>query len=436
MDKLFKIRQSGSTVGTEIFAGVTTFLTLTYILIVNPSILSATGMPADSLFTATALGAIVGTFLVAVVANLPFAMAPGMGVNAFFAFALVLGQGYSWQDALTMVLISGALFLLAGVLGLRQALLRCFPEPLKYAVSLSIGLMIAYIGLKNVGLLVYENGFFHFGDVTNTQGPQFLALVGIIITGILIARNVYAAVLVGIILTTIIGLANGQTNVQPIIDKGIFSLPPSIAPISFAFNFDWEKILSFNYMMAILTLFAVDIFDSLGTMVGISLYYTGDAKKTYDERIPSALMCDAAATVVGACFGTSTVTTYVESSAGVAAGGRTGLTSLTTVVLFAAAMFIFPLFSIIPGAATVPALIVVGMYMAAMSRQLNFQDPSEGLPAVLCALVTTMTMSISDGLMFAWLSYTALKLFSGKKNELSGLTLIVALFFLIRLVYM
>ena len=433
LERFFKIRERNSTVSTELMAGLLTFLTAAYILVVNPMIQSAAGMPRDSLFTATCIAIIMGTLCIGLLANMPFILAPGMGINMFFAYAIVLGKGYTWQEALTAVLLAGIIFLLTGAMGLRKILLAGFPEPLKHAMTVSLGLMIATIGLKNAGLLEFKEGFVKLGVVT--QGAPLLALLGILITGILICMGFRAAILAGIILTTVLGVFLGVTDYSTL-EQGFVSMPPSIGPIFMAFSFDAERILTMDFMVVVFTLLVIDIFDSLGTFIGVFNHFSGEEKKHYEAGIPRALMCDAAATVAGACVGASTVTTYVESSTGIQAGGRTGLTSVAISVLVLIALFASPLFLMVPAAATAPALVMVGMFMMAMSGKIDWKDISQGLPAVLMILVTALTLSISDGLMFGWIGYMVFTVAQGRFRDLNPTVIVVGLFFLARLLLM
>lgn len=432
LDRLFKLREHRTSVGVEVLAGLATFLTAIYILVVNPSILSKTGMPVDAQFTATCIAIIIGTLLMGIFANLPFVLAPGMGINVFFTYSIVLGKGYSWQEALTAVLIAGILFVLAGLVGLRGWLVRAFPETLKHTMTVALGLMIAMIGMNNCHLININEGFISMGDVTT--GSPLLALIGIVITGILLALKVPAAVLLGIILTTIVGMFNGQTDYANVAQNGALSMPPSIAPIFMAFDFNWGHILSADFIIVVFTLLAIDIFDSLGTFVGVFNHFGDAERKEYESKVPRALMCDAVATVAGACVGTSTVTTYVESSTGIAVGGRTGLTAVVIGILFILALFFSPLFLMVPAAATAPALIVVGVFMMAMAGRIHFPDVTDGIPALLTILVTCLTWSISDGLMYGWITYVIFKLCSGRSKELNPSIVIIGLFFLARLV--
>jgi Permeases len=431
LEHLFKLKEHNARPGTEIMAGMATFLTAVYILVVNPLIQSHAGMPHKALFTATALAIIIGTLLIGLFANMPFILAPGMGINVFFAFSIVGGKGYAWQEALTAVLVAGVLFVLTGLLGLRTILYHGFPEPLKYAMTVSLGLMIAVIGLKNSGVIVMLDDRVALGTVTS--GSPLIALLGILVTGMFLSMGLRAAVLLGIIATTMLGALNGVTDYSRLLAEGVFSMPPDVTPIAMAFSWDFSRIFTSDFVIIVFTLLAIDIFDSLGTFVGVLNHFTGDEKKKYEERIPRALMCDAVATVAGACVGASTVTTFVESSTGITAGGKTGMVSLTISALVFLALFISPVFLMVPAAATTPALVIVGMYMMKQSHNINFSDVSEGLPAIVMVLVTALTLSISDGLMFGWISFVVFKLISGKERELNVTTLAVAAFFVVRL---
>lgn len=433
LDRYFKISERRSTVTTEMMAGLLTFLTATYILVVNPTVQSASGMPRDALFTATAAAMIIGSALMGLFANMPFILAPGMGVTMFFAYAIVLGKGYSWQEALTAVLFAGAAFLALGVLGLRKVLLDGFPEPLKHAMTISLGLMIGCIGLKNAGILMLREGYVELGNIQS--GAPLLALIGIALTGFMLCFKMRMAILLGIILTTAIGAFMGVTDYQSL-ENGIVSLPPSLSPIFMQFSFDDARIWTMDFFVIVFALLVIDIFDSLGTFVGVFNHFSPEDKKQYEAGIPRALMCDAAATVVGACLGASTVTTYVESSTGIQAGGRTGLTALTITLLTVVALFASPLFLMVPAAATAPALVIVGMYMMAMSAKIVWEDVSEAMPAVLMVLVTAFTWSISDGLMFGWITFMLFKIAKGKLSELNATVVVVGLFFVAKLLLM
>ena len=434
LEKYFKLKENDTSVFIEIMAGVATFLTAVYVLFVNPLVLADAGMPRDALFTATALSIIVGTLLMAFFANMPLILAPGMGINAYFAYSIVKGQGYTWQEALTAVLIAGVVFLALGAIGVRKILLEGFPEPLKHAMTVSLGLMIAGIGLKNAGVVIFQEGFIKLGDVT--RGGGLLALIGIFVTGVLMSLRLRAAILLGIVITTVIGCFTGVTNYQSLAASGVVSLPPSIAPIALHFSFDPSRLFTMDFAAVVFALIILDIFDSLGTFIGVFNNFSPDVRKRYEAQIPRALMCDAGATVAGALLGVSTVTTYVESSTGVQAGGRTGLTAVTISFLMFVSLFAAPLFLMVPAAATAPALVVVGMLMMNSAGKVSWLDPSEGLPAVAMIMTTALTWSISDGLMFGWLGFFLFKLFTGKFSQLNATVTVVALFFFARLLMM
>ncbi|MBP6635658.1 MAG: NCS2 family permease, partial [Paludibacter sp.] len=396
-EKYFKLKENGTNTRTEVIAGITTFLTMAYILAVNPSILSATGMDANALFTSTAIAAIVGTLIMALWAKLPFALAPGMGLNAFFAFSVVLGMGYSWQFALTAVLIEGIIFILLTLFNVREAIVDSIPKSVKTAISAGIGLFIAFIGLQNAGVVVKNDAtLVHLGDITT--GSALLAMIGLVVTSVLIVKKIKGDLLIGIVLTALIGIPMGITQIN-----GIVSTPPSIAPIFFQFEF--ANILSFDMLIVVFTFLFVDIFDTLGTLVGVSTKANMLDKNGNVPNIKKAFMADALGTTFGAMLGTSTVTTYVESAAGVSEGGRTGMTSLITAICFAVALFFAPVFLAIPGAATAPALILVGLFMIAPIKELDFNDYSESIPAFICILAMPLTYSIAEGITLGVLSY-------------------------------
>jgi AGZA family xanthine/uracil permease-like MFS transporter len=426
-EKYFQLKKNGTNIRTEVIAGITTFLTMAYILAVNPSILSATGMDANALFTSTALAAIIGTLVMALWAKLPFALAPGMGLNAFFAFSVVIGMGYSWQFALTAVFIEGIIFILLTVFNIREAIVDAIPNSLKTAISAGIGLFIAFIGLQNAGVIVNEDfTLVQLGDITS--GKALLGLVGLIITSVLIIKKVKGDLLIGIILTAIIGIPMGITQFN-----GFASLPPSIEPIFF--KFDFSQMLSFDMLIVVFTFLFVDIFDTLGTLVGVS-----SKAKMLDEngKIPNAkkaFMADAIGTTLGSIMGTSTVTTYVESAAGVSEGGRTGLTSLVTALCFFAALFFAPIFIAIPGAATAPALILVGLFMLSPIKDLDLTDYSESIPAFICILAMPLTYSIAEGITLGMLSYVLINMLSGNFKKLTIPMYILAILFVLKYIY-
>ena len=426
-EKYFKLKENGTNKRTEVIAGITTFLTMAYILAVNPSILSATGMDANALFTSTAIAAIVGTLIMALWAKLPFALAPGMGLNAFFAFSVVLGMGYSWQFALTAVLIEGIIFILLTLFNVREAIVDSIPKSVKTAISAGIGLFIAFIGLQNAGVGVKNDAtLVHLGDITT--GSALLAMIGLVVTSVLIVKKIKGDLLIGIVLTALIGIPMGITQIN-----GIVSTPPSIAPIFFQFEF--ANILSFDMLIVVFTFLFVDIFDTLGTLVGVSTKANMLDKNGNVPNIKKAFMADALGTTFGAMLGTSTVTTYVESAAGVSEGGRTGMTSLITAICFAVALFFAPVFLAIPGAATAPALILVGLFMIAPIKELDFNDYSESIPAFICILAMPLTYSIAEGITLGVLSYVFINALAGKFKKLSIGMYILAILFILKYIF-
>ncbi len=426
-EKYFKLKENGTNKRTEVIAGITTFLTMAYILAVNPSILSATGMDANALFTSTAIAAIVGTLIMALWAKLPFALAPGMGLNAFFAFSVVLGMGYSWQFALTAVLIEGIIFILLTLFNVREAIVDSIPKSVKTAISAGIGLFIAFIGLQNAGVVVKNDAtLVHLGDITT--GSALLAMIGLVVTSVLIVKKIKGDLLIGIVLTALIGIPMGITQIN-----GIVSTPPSIAPIFFQFEF--ANILSFDMLIVVFTFLFVDIFDTLGTLVGVSTKANMLDKNGNVPNIKKAFMADALGTTFGAMLGTSTVTTYVESAAGVSEGGRTGMTSLITAICFAVALFFAPVFLAIPGAATAPALILVGLFMIAPIKELDFNDYSESIPAFICILAMPLTYSIAEGITLGVLSYVFINALAGKFKKLSIGMYILAILFILKYIF-
>ena len=426
-EKYFKLKENGTNTRTEVIAGITTFLTMAYILAVNPSILSATGMDANALFTSTAIAAIVGTLIMALWAKLPFALAPGMGLNAFFAFSVVLGMGYSWQFALTAVLIEGIIFILLTLFNVREAIVDSIPKSVKTAISAGIGLFIAFIGLQNAGVVVKNDAtLVHLGDITT--GSALLAMIGLVVTSVLIVKKIKGDLLIGIVLTALIGIPMGITQIN-----GIVSTPPSIAPIFFQFEF--TNILSFDMLIVVFTFLFVDIFDTLGTLVGVSTKANMLDKNGNVPNIKKAFMADALGTTFGAMLGTSTVTTYVESAAGVSEGGRTGMTSLITAICFAVALFFAPVFLAIPGAATAPALILVGLFMIAPIKELDFNDYSESIPAFICILAMPLTYSIAEGITLGVLSYVFINALAGKFKKLSIGMYILAILFILKYIF-
>ncbi len=426
-EKYFKLKENGTNVRTEVIAGITTFLTMAYILAVNPGILSATGMDANALFTATALAAIVGTLVMALWAKLPFALAPGMGLNAFFAFSVVLGMGHTWQFALTAVFIEGIIFIFLTLFNVREAIVNAIPKSLKTAISAGIGLFIAFIGLQNAGVIVkHDATLVHLGDITS--GTALLGLIGIIITSVLIIKKVKGDLLIGIVVTALIGIPMGITQFN-----GVASLPPSLSPIFM--QFDFSQVFTFDMLIVVFTFLFVDIFDTLGTLVGVS-----SKAKMLDKngRIPNAkkaFMADSIGTTVGAMLGTSTVTTYVESAAGVSEGGRTGLTALITAACFFLALFFAPIFIAIPGAATAPALVLVGLFMLSPIKDIDLTDYSEAIPAFICILAMPLTYSIAEGITLGLLTYVFVNALSGQFKKLSIGMYVLAVLFILKYIF-
>ena len=428
LKKLFGFDSTKTTIRTEIVAGITTFLTMSYILAVNPTMFGELdGMPAGSVFTSTALAAIVGCLAMAFVGKLPFGLAPGMGLNAFFVYSVCMGMGYSWQFALTAVLIEGLIFIVLTLTNLREAIVNAIPMSLRNAIGAGIGLFIAFIGLKSAGVVVADGAtLVALGDVTS--GSALLAFIGLVITGFMYSRNVPGAILLGIIITMIIGIPLGVTEF-----KGILSAPESIAPIFCQFEFD--KIFSVDMLVVVFTFFFIDMFDTVGTLVGVCT-----KAKMMDEngniyRVKQAFMADSIATTAGALLGTSTTTTYVESAAGVAQGGRSGLTALVVGCCFVIAMFFSPLFLSIPSAATAPALIIVGLLMAEQIKNVEFDDFSESIPAFVCMLMMPLTYSISNGILIGMITYVLMNMICGKFKKLSPAMYILAALFILKYMF-
>ncbi|MGD1821690.1 MAG: NCS2 family permease [Pleomorphochaeta sp.] len=424
MDNFFKISERKSNVRTEIMAGVTTFLTMAYILAVNPGILSAAGMEFSRVFAATAIAGAFATLIMGLVANLPFALAPGMGLNAFLAFTVVLGMGKSWQFALSAVFVEGIIFILLTAFNVREAIVNSIPKNLKNAISVGIGLFIAFIGFQNAGIIVDDGATLVHLNPAWTSGAPLVAFIGLIIIAFMMAKGVKGAMLYGILITTLIGIPFGVTTYS-----GGSYLPA--APYFFPFEF--SNMLSLDFVVVCFTFLFVDMFDTVGTLIGCA---TKADMIQEDGSIPNckeALFADAVGTTVGAILGTSTITTFVESSSGVVAGGRTGLTSVTVAVLFLVSLFLEPIFGSIPSAATSPALIIVGVLMITPVRDIDFEDITEAVPAFLCIIMMIVAYSISDGIMFGILSYTVLKLVTGKTKDISGMTWVVTALFLIKI---
>lgn len=428
LEKLFKLKENDTTVRRELLAGLITFLTMSYILAVNPQILGATGMDKQALFTTTALAAVAGTLFMALIANVPIAQAPGMGLNNFFAFTVVLSMGYSWQFALTAVIIQGFIFMALTLFNIRQIILNNIPKELKEAIPIGIGLFITLIGLKSAGIVTGNE--FTLVQLGNMADPNvWIALLGLVVIGVLLALKVHGAILIGILSSTIFALLLGKVTIPA---EGLVTLPPSIAPI-FA-QFEWTHVFSFDMLIVVFTFLLVNLFDSMGTLIGvISKIGKTDTEGNFPQ-IQRALFADALGTVAGALLGTSPNTAYVESASGVAAGGRTGLTSISTAALFVLALFFAPLFLMVPAAATAPALIIIGLFMISSVGKINFHDVSEGLPAFITIIFMPFTYSIAQGIIFGMLSFTVIKSLSGKTKEVSITMYVLSLFFLIKII--
>lgn len=428
LEKLFKLKRNNTTVRRELLAGVITFLTMSYILVVNPNILSATGMDRTALFTATALASVLGTLFMAFIPNLPIAQAPGMGLNSFFAFSVVIGLGYSWQMALTAVFIQGIIFVLLTYFNIRELIVKSIPTTIKDAIPVGIGLFITFIGLQNAGIIVSDqNTMLALGSMANPH--VWVSLLGLVLTGVLYYKNVHGALLIGIVVATIFALTLGLVQLP---EGSLVSLPPSIAPIFM--QFEWSNIFTLDMLVVVFTFLFVNLFDTVGTLIGVaSKIGITDEEGNFPQLRP-ALFADALGTMFGAMLGTSTVTSYVESASGVAAGGRTGLTSLSTAAMFALALFLAPLFLMVPASATAPALILVGLFMITSVVKINFQDMTESIPAFLTIVMMPFAFSIAQGIVFGMLSFVILKALSGQFNRISIAMWIIFLLFIVKMV--
>lgn len=428
LEKYFKLSEHNTNVKTEVIAGITTFMTMGYIIMVNPGILSATGMDFGALITATCLSTAIATIFMAFYANYPFALAPGMGLNAFFAFTVVLGMGISWEAALAAVFIDGVIFLLLTLFTAREAIFNAIPMNLKLATSVGIGLFIAFIGFTQAGIVVAsEATYVALGDFHDPK--VLLSVFGLVVAGLLLARKVKGALLISILVTSLVGMISGIVPWP----EGIVSPPPSLSPI--LFKMDFKTAFNIGLIPIIFTFTFVDLFDTMGTLVGVASKANMLDKEGRLPRINRALAVDAVGTMAGAALGTSTVTTYVESASGVAEGGKTGLTSLVTGVLFLLALFFSPIVAAIPGQATAPALILVGLFMMEPVLKIDLSDYTEAIPAFLTIILMPLTYSIAEGLVMGVLSYVVIKLVSGRYREVSPVMYILAVFFVIRFMF-
>ncbi len=430
MEKLFQLQAHKTNVRTEIIAGLTTFLAMAYILAVNPLILSDAGLNPGSVFTATALSAAIATLIMAVLANLPVALAPGMGLNAFFTYTVVIGMKYSPATALTAVFLEGLLFILLSFFNVREAIVESIPINLKKAVAAGIGLFITLIGMKNAEIIV-DNPATLVGLGNVTSGAALLGIIGLVITAILYVLQVPGSILLGILITTVIGIPMGVT--APFGGWENWSIISAPAAPTF-WNFDFSNIFSFQFFTVFFSFLFVDIFDTVGTLVGVTNRAGLIDKNGNIPRVKQALLSDAIGTVFGAMLGTSTVTSFVESTSGVAAGGRTGLTALTTGVFFLIALIFSPLFLLIPSAATAPALIIVGFLMLSAAAEIDFKDPTEGIPAFLTIVMMPFTYSIAEGIVYGILSYVILKAITGKFKQIPIISWILFIIFLLRII--
>ena len=437
-EKLFGFDPKQHSVRTEILAGITTFLTMAYILAVNPAIFSALPeMPGGSVFTATALAAIIGTLVMALYAKKPFALAPGMGLNAFFVYTVCLGMGYSWQFALTSVLLEGLIFILLTVTKVRSWLLDAVPDTLKKAIGTGIGLFIAFIGMENAGIIMKNDAtLVSLGHIT--EGTALLAMIGLFLTAAMVMAKVRGGILWGILATTVIGLfikdpASGEPITQL---HGLMSAPASVEPIFC--RFEWSHVLSMDMVVVTFTFLFMDLFDTMGTIVGVHQgagLHNPNAKNEHIPGIEKMFMADSVATVCGACLGTSTTSTYVESAAGVGVGGRTGLTAFATAICFVLALFFSPLFLAIPAAATAPALVIVGVMMMPPVAQIDWSDFCKAIPAFLTIIIIPLAYSISDGILIGVISYVLCHALAGKFKDISLTMWILAVLFICKYIF-
>ena len=428
LKKLFGFDPAKTTVRTEMLAGITTFLTMSYILAVNPSMFSQLdGMSAGAVFTATALAAVVGCLTMALWAKLPFGLAPGMGLNAFFVFTVCMGMGYSWQFALTAVFIEGLIFIILTLTNLREAIVNAIPASLKNAIGAGIGLFIAFIGLQNAGIIANNDAtLVSLGEITG--GSPLLGLIGLVITGVLVVKDVRGGLLIGILLTTLIGIPMGITNYQ-----GLVSAPHSLSDIFC--KFEWSHIFTLDMVVVVFTFLFIDMFDTIGTLVGVCTKANMLNPDGTIPRVKQAFMADAIATTVGACLGTSTTTTYVESASGVAQGGRTGLTAFVVACCFAISLFFSPIFLAIPSAATAPVLVIVGLFMLGPIKNIKLDDYAESIPAFITIVMMPLAYSISDGILLGMISYVVLNVLCGNFKRITPAMYVLAILFILKYIF-
>lgn len=427
LEKIFKLSENNTTVKKEVIAGITTFMTMAYILVVNPSILSEAGMDKGAVFTATALASCIGSIAMGLLANYPITLMPAMGLNAFFAYTVVLGMGYSWQFALCAVFIEGIIFIILSLTNVREKIIECIPTVLKHAVTAGIGLFIAFIGLKSAGIVEAGGAIVQLG---NMKSPAVvLSVAGILIASTLLIKNVKGTFLLAMIITTVLGIVAGLVEIP----SAIVSSIPSIKPVFLqAFSLDASQIFSMDMLMVVFTFLFVDLFDTVGFLVGIA---SQSGMLDEDGNLPrakQALLADAIGTTAGAMLGTSTVTSSVESAAGIAEGGKTGLTSVVTGLMFVLALFFAPIFTSIPAQATSAVLIIVGVMMASSILKINFDDFTDAIPAFLTFTMMPLAYSVADGIMFGIISYTILKLIANKKDEAKLSLIILTIVFILK----
>lgn len=450
MEKFFKLKEKGTDVRTEMIAGITTFMTMAYILAVNPSILGATGMDSGAIFTATALASAIASFCMAFLANLPFVLSAGMGLNAYFAYTVVLGMGYSWEVALTAVFAEGLVFILLSLTNVREAIFNAIPQTLKYGVSVGIGLFICFIGLQNAHIAVDSATLvtiFSFSQSVkagtfNSEGiTVLLALIGIIITGYLVIKGVKGNILIGIFVTWILGILcqlagiyvpNPDAGFYSLIPSGVVSMPASIAPTLFKFDFSIIAEHPLDFFSVLFAFLFVDIFDTLGTLIGCASKADMLDEDGKLPEIKGALLADSIGTMVGACLGTSTITTFVESSSGIAEGGRSGLTAVVSGLFFLLALFFSPIFLAIPSFATAPALVIVGFLMIQQVVKIEWDDLLEAIPAYIAIFAMPFLYSISEGISLGIISYVLLHVLSGKGKSVTPLMYVLAILFVLK----
>lgn len=450
MEKFFKLKEKGTDVRTEMIAGITTFMTMAYILAVNPSILGATGMDSGAIFTATALASAIASFCMAFLANLPFVLSAGMGLNAYFAYTVVLGMGYSWEVALTAVFAEGLVFILLSLTNVREAIFNAIPQTLKYGVSVGIGLFICFIGLQNAHIAVDSATLvtiFSFSQSVkagtfNSEGiTVLLALIGIIVTGYLVIKGVKGNILIGIFVTWILGILcqlagiyvpNPDAGFYSLIPSGVVSMPASIAPTLFKFDFSIIAEHPLDFFSVLFAFLFVDIFDTLGTLIGCASKADMLDEDGKLPEIKGALLADSIGTMVGACLGTSTITTFVESSSGIAEGGRSGLTAVVSGLFFLLALFFSPIFLAIPSFATAPALVIVGFLMIQQVVKVEWNDLLEAIPAYIAIFAMPFLYSISEGISLGIISYVLLHVLSGKGKSVTPLMYVLAILFVLK----